>query len=124
MRDYLQLSHQEFVALHKAGKVEIATNRRDAMTICDCDPRIDRAEKFWHEVFKWGALGMFPAGIVLFFFIPWYWALLIFILAFPSSKGVQNNAAGIVARSCLKDEGLYDTCVGAGIVGVFKQPER
>jgi hypothetical protein len=119
MRNYLHLSHAEFVDLHNAGKVEIATNRNGAMAVCDSDPRIDRAEKFWHEVWKWGALGIFPVAIVLFFFIPWYWALLIFFLGFPSAKGVQNNAAGIVARACLKDAGLYNTCVDAGIVRVF-----
>jgi hypothetical protein len=122
MRNYLHLSHSEFVELHNTGKVEIATNKQGAMTVCDSDPRIDRAEKFWHEVRKCGALAMFPIGIVLFFFIPWYWALLFFMLGFPTAKRARDKAAEVVARACLKDAGLYDTCVDAGIVRVFTLP--
>lgn len=122
MRNYLSLSYEEFFELHNAGKIEIATNKQWAMIVCDSDPRIERPEKFWHEVRKCCALGMLLIGIVLFFFIPWYWALLIFMLGFPAAKGARDKSAEVVARACLKDAGLYYTCVDAGIVRVFALP--
>jgi len=110
------LSHHELVQAYRAGRVQIHVDMSRAMHVCDKDQRFAKGVKFAHHFWKNAGCVLPLAGVALFFFVKWYWAVGALILGFMTMQATRKSSAQFVRDLALENEGFYYDMINLNVI--------
>jgi hypothetical protein len=111
------VTYEEVVAAHKAGKVSIMVNRSAAVRSMD-GPIMPKRYRIAHHFWAWIAILLIPTAILLGIFVQWWVGVITFIVALIMFPSIQKAAADNVAEYALENKEFFELAVQHGLIVV------
>lgn len=112
------MTHQEFVAMRKAGTIKAGIDQSTALKLTDYLPKqYQAAHIFW----SWVWVLSIPGFIAVAIFVKWWIGLLLLFIVTPMIKnGVKQSAAQFALQHAQDNEEFFDMLVSNNVL-VFRE---
>jgi|GEM_PF-2329351 len=118
------MEHAEFVERYKNGEIDVHIDKEAAGFFYEekgfMPQYLRNQQRFIRFLFLGGTIG----SIALFFYIPWYFALILLILSLQCAPKAQTMAAKGVLEASLKYPDIYYYSVSKGVLSVSERGSK
>jgi len=110
------ISHQKLVEGYWDGRIRIYVNMSRAMHVCDRDTRLPKRVKFTHHLWENTGCLLPLVGVVLFFFVEWYWTAGAVLLGVITIQAARKTSAQSVRDLALENEAFYHDMIKMHVI--------
>jgi hypothetical protein len=114
----IHLEWQEFVERYRRQEIKTWVDRNKGHALL----KSQFGPSNWRVTLKLVTcltLSIFPAAILLFFFVSWWIPVILIVLAFMFLRAIREEAAKAVIETSLTDPEFYSHAVLSGTMKVF-----
>lgn len=114
--DDVAISHPDYIALQKAGRVNLGIDNETATKAiaAGAGPTKGGSSAAFH-FYSWLALGVFVVSIYFSFTIAWWWFILGLIVMSTIWSANKKGVAGNLLDAAMYDEEFYERFRSAGV---------
>lgn len=105
------MDHSTFVEKYRTNKLEVSVDKNKAGFMYQDPGLLPQKLRKRQALIRTVGFSAVPLGIILFFFVPWWSALIVLFIGLAMFPYAQYSAAQGVLDVALKDKHVYQTAL-------------